>query len=146
MRAPLKPVMTAVTLAVATTIAIVAQGWEQDQAISTSIHAHPFDRIVIEAKDDSCVIAYRLYFLAPDGGYAHADAGRNYYRFKARVSFSDGKRSFSPEFSNRAPGKRMYRWQHDTTAEGCWGAKAHRVAYVDVEGCRNRNCKVQPFE
>ncbi|MBN2193376.1 MAG: hypothetical protein JW751_11220 [Polyangiaceae bacterium] len=114
--------------------------------IITSIHDHKFDRIETKRVGDGCEVEYVLHFGAPAARYTDPAPVRNYYRFKARVSLSEGHRSFSPQFANRVPGRRVYRWKHDTTAEGCWAQKPHKVFYVDVEGCRNRNCKVEPFK
>ncbi len=133
-------------LAAGLTTAAIARGWEVDQAINTSIHAHSFDRIEMERLGESCKLGFVLHFSAPSSGYQDPAPVRNLYRFKARVSLNDRRRVYSGEFVNRAPGRRVYRWQHDTTAEGCWAAQPAKIYYVDVEGCRVKNCTVEPFK
>ncbi len=134
------------TLAAGITTAAIAYGWEIDQAISTSIHHHTFDRVELERPGDGCKLDVALHFSAPSSGYQDSAPVRNFYRFKARVSLSERHRIYSREFFNRVPGRRVYRWQHDTTAEGCWAATPAKVYFVDVEGCRVRNCTVEPFK
>jgi hypothetical protein len=128
------------------TIALVASGWEKEGKINASIHDHLFHKAVIKQEGSGCVVSFKLSFLAPKAGYQAAERGRNYYRFKARVKLSEGKTVFSPQFANNAPGNRAYTWFTDTTGEGCWAEKEHKLYNVDVEGCRNRNCRVRPFE
>lgn len=128
------------------TLAVTANGWEKEAEFRTSVHDHAFNKLAVTQAGSGCVVNYSIWFNAPYGGYEDPAKGRNYYRFKVRVTLSEGKTSFSPEFANRAPGKRVYKWSHDTTGEGCWGEQLHKVFNVDIEGCRNRNCQIEPFK
>jgi hypothetical protein len=133
-------------LAGVTATSIAAYGWKMEGKINASIHDHAFYKVKMEQPGDGCVVNFKLTFYAPSNGYQDPAKGRNYYRFKARVELSEGKTVFSPQFANDAPGRRSYRWSTDTTEEGCWAEKPHKLYNVDVEGCRNRNCRVKPFE
>ncbi len=127
-------------------MAVTAYAWEKEAKINASVHNHSFHRVVMEQPGGGCVLHFKLSFRAPSEGYQDAAKGRNYYRFKARVELSEGKTVFSPQFANDASGNRVYRWSTDTTGEGCWAAQPPKLYNVDVEGCRNRNCKVRPFQ
>lgn len=132
-------------IAMATTFAWVTHAWQLEAPFNTSVHEHGFHRLAVARVGDSCQIDFRLSFDAPRSGYASAEVGRNYYRFRARAMLTGGRKVLSPEFGNRAPGKRVYRWRHDTSDEGCWAADPQKVFAVDIEGCRNRNCRIAPF-
>jgi hypothetical protein len=129
-----------------TVTAVAAYGWKMEGKINAKIHEHAFYKATMEQPGSGCVLNFKLTFYAPSTGYQAPEKGRNYYRFKARVELSEGKTVFSPQFANDAPGNRAFRWSTDTTGEGCWAQKPHKLYNVDVEGCRNRNCRVRPFE
>ena len=128
------------------TIAVVANGWETDTKFNATVHDHSFHTLVMQRKGDSCVVDFKLSFRAPKERYQAADKGRNYYRFKARILLSERRLSFSRPFANDAPGNRAFHWSVDTTGDGCWAEKPHKIFNVDVEGCRNRNCRIRPFD
>ena len=142
----LKRLLSVSVLIQAGAFAFVANGWEKEGRINASVHDHVFHKMVIEQLGDGCVVNFRLSFRAPSAGYSDPEKGRNYYRFKARVKLSEGETVYSPQFANNKPGNRAYWWSEDTTEAGCWGKKLHKLYNVDVEGCRNRNCRVRPFE
>ena len=127
------------------TIAVVANGWEAEAKFNTSVHDHTFHKLVMQQKGDSCVVDFKLSFRAPAARYQAPDAILNYYRFKAQVLLSEGKTLYSRPFANDAPGNRVFRWSVDTTGDGCWAQKPHKIYNLDVEGCRNRNCRIRPF-
>ena len=132
-------------LLAATTTGVVAYGWEKDADFRASVHDHVFSRVVARG-DGSCSVHFKLSFQAPSSAYSAPEPGRNYYRFRAKVDLSERHTVLSPQFANNKPGRRMYQWYHDTSSDGCWGKELHKVFNVDVEGCRNRNCRVRPFE
>jgi len=121
-----------------------ALSWSQKARISARVHHHEFDVVGVET--NGCTINVQLYFTAPEAGYREAAPVRNHYRFDARVEFADGRRFFTGVFQNTAPGRRVLRHAHDTTGEGCWAKGDLKLRGVDVEGCRNRRCKVPAFK
>lgn len=116
-----------------------AFGWMQSTIFRASVHHHEFDKIAIE--NDGCKLNVTLWFTAPEDRYSDPNPVRNQFRFDARVKLDD--REFrTGVFRNEAPGRRRFHTVIDTTADGCWAKNEHKVRDVDVNGCRNRNCRV----
>ena len=118
----------------------VAEAWSEKIGFSATVHGHAFDQIEVES--DGCSLRGALYFTAPEGAYADKkNEVRNHYRFRARIEFAD--RSFKTGiFTNDKPGRRRFRYVHDTSGEGCWAKQTQKLRGVHVDGCRNRACKV----
>lgn len=131
-------------VAAMTAAAWEAYAWRVDAELSASIHDHRFHKVTVQGTG-TCNAEVAVYFQAPAGGYNHAEKGRNFYQFRAKVELSEQRVVLSPTFSNDQPGQRRFRFTHDTSSEGCWAKQAPKIFHLDVEGCRNRNCKVEPF-
>jgi hypothetical protein len=122
-----------------------ALSWSQRVQIAARVHNHVFDDVSIESS--GCTLNLALYFTAPEGGYRDPNAAvRNHYRFDARVSLSEGRKFHTGVFQNTQPGRRRFRHAHDTASEGCWAKQELKLRAVDIEGCRNRRCKVPSFK
>jgi hypothetical protein len=124
--------------------ALPAFGWVFEIPFGARVNGHQFDKIRVEGKE--CELALKLSFDAPPKQYDSGAKNRNYHRFRARVSLKNGKSVVTPVFFNDAPGRRAYRYRHDTAADGCWAKEKTTVVKVDVEGCRARGCKVEEFK
>ena len=121
----------------------VALAWTQRAPIDVTVHKHHFHKI--KAATEGCVVKTALYFVAPQEGYKSRARNRNHFRFRARIQLSEERELVSPVFFNRAPGRRVYRFEHDTSGDGCWAEKEHKIYRVDVDGCRSRACQIQAF-
>ncbi len=121
-----------------------ALAWSGKAPFTAMVHDHEYHDVALE--NDGCKVRYRLYFNAPDSRYEAKNGARDYYRFKARIELHGDKNVISPVFGNAAPGERVYAATFDTTSEGCWAKEAQKLAGVDVEGCRGRNCTPKPFQ
>jgi hypothetical protein len=118
-----------------------AGAWEKKAELEVQVHDHAFSKVSATSVGE-CALELSVHFGAPAERYG---AGKGHYKFRARVELSGGKRVTSPVFMNRAPGRRVYRFTFDTTGEGCWAKQEHKIFDLDVEGCRGRGCKVEPF-
>lgn len=125
-------------------VAAPAAAWKFEIAFGATVNGHRFDKIKVE--NDGCKLASTLWFDAPSDQYASRAKNRNYHRFRARITFDNGKLVTSGVFGNSAAGRRIYTVHHDTSADGCWGKQKAAVRNVEVEGCRARGCKVGEFE
>lgn len=121
----------------------IALAWTSASPFSAKIHNHDFNHVAVH--DEACVVKTKLKFVAPEAQYQDDAAVRNYYRFKARTRFASGKKALSPVFFSQRPGTHEFEFSFDTATEGCWGKSEQKVIGVDVEGCRGRNCTVEPF-
>jgi hypothetical protein len=121
-----------------------ALSWSQRARIMARVHHHEFD--VVRVESNGCTLNLELYFTAPEAGYREPAPVRNHYRFDARVQFADGRKFFTGVFQNTQPGRRVLRHAYDTNSEGCWAKQELKLRGVDVEGCRNRRCKVPAFK
>ncbi|HEY8944820.1 MAG TPA: hypothetical protein VIM73_11180 [Polyangiaceae bacterium] len=128
-------------LLAALTVPASATAWERDAAFGARVHGHEFTRVVL--RTSNCQIEYSLRFSAPAAAYPRSGLG--YYRFHVRVQLSDGRSIVSPVFGNRAPGERVYTQSFDTTPDGCWASREHKLFGVNVEACRGRTCTPDPF-
>ena len=124
--------------------ATVALAWTQEAPIDVTVHSHHFHAVKVST--DRCAIRVSLWFNAPQEGYSSGNASRNHFRFRARIGLSEDELLVSPVFSNRGAGERVYSFEHDTAAEGCWAKTAHKVFRVDVDGCRSRACEIPAFK
>ena len=124
--------------------ATVALAWTEEAPIDVTVHSHNFHDVKVSA--DGCTARVSLWFNAPREGYSSRYAHQNHFRFRARVGLSDNELLVSPVFSNRGAGERVYSFDHDTTAEGCWAKTLHKVFRVDVDGCRSRACEIPAFK
>lgn len=130
--------------AVVCSAALLAGAWEAKAPFSATINGHKFSEL--RATSSDCTLKVRLRFTAPKDKYTSGAPRRNYYRFKARLELSDNITVDSPVFGNRAAGRRVYTFQHDSTGQRCWAKQEHKVRNVDIEGCRGRGCRVEPFD
>lgn len=112
--------------------------------IDVRVHEHVFDRVHVESK--GCAVTAKLHFSAPEAGYRSGTRERDYHRFRARIRLTEGRTLESPVFGNPKPGRRLYTFTYDTTAEGCWAEQQHKLQGVDVEACRGRRCVPKTFE
>jgi hypothetical protein len=122
----------------------ISFAWNADAPFQASVHDHVFDRAVLSSND--CTVDFALYFTAPSERYENPVATKNYYRFHARLRFEGGHQPRTLVFGNRASGRRVYRTQIDTSADGCWAKSKQKLFGVDVEGCRGRQCRPDEFE
>lgn len=121
-----------------------ALAWKSDSPFVVHVHKHAFDRAVITQNE--CKLDVELYFSAPEEGYRSERRGRNYYLFHARFKFDATHRPSTLVFGNGAAGRRVYKTEFDTSAEGCWAKTEQHLLGVDIEGCRGRHCTPDPFE
>jgi hypothetical protein len=124
--------------------ATAALGWTQEAPIDVTVHSHNFHTVKVSAAD--CIVQVGLWFNAPPAGYSSRYASQNQFRFQARVGLTEGKLLVSRVFSNRGAGERVYRFEHDTTQEGCWAKTGLKILRVDVDGCRSRACEIPAFK
>lgn len=124
--------------------ATAALAWTREAPIDVTVHSHEFHTVNVST--DNCTIRVSLWFKAPKAGYSSQYASQNHFRFRARVGMSENKEFASRVFFNRGAGERVYRFEHDTTAEGCWAKTDHKVYRVDVDGCRSRACQIPAFK
>lgn len=135
-------VATTVTLVLAmTTLSGLALAWKRQASIDVGVHAHRFTKVLVE--NTECTLRYRLDFSAPPEAYAKT---KHPHRFRARLKLEDGRFVTSPVFDNRTPGDRAYTQTYDTSAEGCWASREHKLFGVDVEGCRGQGCTPDAFD
>ncbi|NLE87629.1 MAG: hypothetical protein GX607_14670 [Myxococcales bacterium] len=126
------------------TAPVLAWAWGQSALINVKVHDHTFDRVSIESAE--CTVHAKLHFAAPASGYDSGARERNYHRFKARIRLTNDQAIVSPIFGNPRPGRRMYTFSYDTSAEGCWAKEEHKLKGVDIEACRGRRCEPEPFK
>jgi hypothetical protein len=138
------PTIAALAAAAFLLAALPAAAWTFEIPFSARVNGHRFDKIKVQ--NDECKLAATLWFDAPRDGYASRSKVRNYHRFRARITFGNGKVVTSDVFGNRAPGRRIYTVRHDSSGDGCWAKQKAEVRNVDIEGCRARGCKVEEFE
>jgi hypothetical protein len=124
--------------------ATVVLAWTQEAPIDVTVHSHNFHTVKVST--DNCTIKASLWFSAPQEGYSSRYANQNHFRFRARIALSEDKLLISPVFSNRGPGERVYRFEQDTTSDGCWAKTPHKVFRVEVDGCRSRACEIPAFK
>ena len=122
----------------------VALAWRQQANFETQIHGHEFYRVSVEA--NQCELKLRVLFTAPETGYRHEVAAKNFYRFRARLQLAQGRNVVTRIFSNSAPGTRGYSYVFDTATDGCWAKLEHEIRGVDIEGCRGSGCTPEAFE
>jgi hypothetical protein len=135
-----------ITLGVALTapLALAKSPWWDEAKIRVMVHDHVFHRVTANAI--GCSVRVRLHFDAPHSGYGEPAPERNYYRFSAKVSFSDGQGFVSEPIGNAEGGARVIAFSHDTTEQGCWAEREHTLRKVDVHACRGAGCVPEPFE
>jgi hypothetical protein len=125
--------------------ALSARAWTEKGPFSATIHGHEFQTAEVDGGDD-CSVSVKIRFVAPADKYRRPNRSLNYYRFRARVRFADGKQAVSKVFGNGEPGKRIYQYNYDTGPEGCWSKQPHKILNVDIEGCNARGCRVRAFK
>ena len=127
---------------VSSSVVIAGAGWSNEAEPTVRVHKHTFDKVGIEAS--GCVLNLRLHFDATKEAYSdERNPGRNHYHFVGEVKLKSGHSLTTPRFANKAPGRRIYRKQFDTTGEGCWGKSADKIIKLDVDACRGRLCQVE---
>lgn len=122
----------------------LAFAWTSGSPFSATVHGHHFKRVAV--RDDGCVVKTTVEFTAPEQGYKDPAPVRNYYRFKARARFASGKEATSPVFFSQQPGTHRFEFNFDTTSAACWAKAEQKLIGVDVEGCRGKGCRVEPFQ
>lgn len=122
----------------------LALAWTQEAQFGARVHKHEFSRVSLTAV--GCTIKARVFFDAPDEAYKDPTPSRNYYRFHARIKLDSEHALITRVFHNDAPGARVYDYEQDTSAEGCWAKTESHPRDVDVEGCRGRGCTPEPFK
>jgi len=125
-------------------VVLANASWTQGSAIQARVHAHEFDRVSIQSQD--CSLTAKVWFSAPESGYTDRSKVRNVYRFRARVKLDGGREMTSGEFRTSTPGRKVWTWTHDTSADGCWAKQKPPLRQVLVEGCRGKGCPVPAFE
>jgi len=121
-----------------------ALAWNQEALFGATVHGHRFEGVLIEGAD--CTLKVRLSFQAPAEGYKAESPGRNHYRFIGRLKLDGGRTVLTHYFYNDTPGARVYNDVRDTSAEGCWAKERHKLQGIDVEGCRGKGCRPEPFK
>lgn len=121
-----------------------ALAWNQEALFGATVHGHEFAKVVVAGED--CKVKVRLFFRAPEQAYKSESPARNHYRFKGRLKLDGGKVVLTRVFYNDRAGARVYDYSHDTSGEGCWAKDKHKLAGIDVEGCRGKGCTPQPFQ
>ena len=135
----------ALALLTVTPFAMAASGWKSEGRPRVTVHKHVFDHVIVEST--GCELRFNLYFDAPTEGYADKrNAVRNHYRFLAEIKFADGQTIHTDHFNNRAPGRRVYRYRHDTGDGGCWARNKNKIVKLNVSACRGRRCRPNPLE
>ncbi|MGC4094806.1 MAG: hypothetical protein QM756_44190 [Polyangiaceae bacterium] len=119
----------------------LASAWSQRAEFGVRTHGHSFNKAVIESSD--CTLHYKLYFAAP--AEAYEKPGKAHFQFRARIRFGSGKAVVSKVFGNHGGGARIYEYDYDTGAEGCWAKDEQKLLGVDVEACRGRGCTPAEF-
>jgi hypothetical protein len=122
----------------------LALAWTQSADFGARVHKHEFSRVVLTG--EGCMLKARVFFDAPEEAYKDDIASRNYYRFHARIKLDSEHVVLTRFFHNDAPGARVYDYEQDTTSEGCWAKTESHARGVDVEGCRGRGCRPEPFK
>ena len=125
-------------VAVALLTSLAAGAWTRKVKLGVSVHNHQFWETWVQG--DECTAQITLRFRAPEAGYQARSKVANYYRFKARLELDNGREIESRIFFNRKPGARMYRFDHDTTADGCWAKKRRSLRRLNVDACRGKGC------
>lgn len=121
-----------------------ADAWRASAPFRATVNKHVFDKVKVVT--DGCDARFTIYFDAPKEMYSDDAPVRNHHRFRARIKLSDGRTVTTNRFYNDKAGKRMYVYRLDTSADGCWAKQEHQLRKVDVNGCRNKKCRIQPFE
>jgi hypothetical protein len=124
---------------------VAALAWSHQASFETRIHGHEFSKVTLDSNDD-CTLSVRVFFSAPEAGYASESPPRNVYRFHVRTKLAGGRATVTRIFNNKAAGARFYGYEHDTSAQGCWAKAEHKIQGIDVEGCRGAGCTPAPFE
>lgn len=118
--------------------------WWDEATIQVRVHDHRFHRVTANAI--GCDVRVRLHFDAPEVSYQEPAPERNHYRFTAQVTLSEGQTFRSEPFSNAEAGARVFAFSHDSSGQGCWAEREHRLRKVDVHACRGKGCVPEPFE
>ena len=133
---------TTVALLLLPTVALAA--WKQEALFGARVHHHEFEQVQVDNNGD-CLLGVHISFQAPAEGYKGESPARNYYRFIGRLKF-DGRTVITRFFSNDKAGSRIYNDTIDTSTDGCWAKEKHKLHGIDVEGCRGKGCKPEPFK
>ncbi len=123
--------------------AAIAAAWELEAPVEFTVNQHLFSGAKVSS--DGCSLTVRIDFDAPKEGYSSRVVVRNYYRFQARLKFSENHFVMSPVFFNRGAGRRTYSFTQDTTEAGCWAKKRLKLYDLDIVGCRGKGCRPDPF-
>jgi hypothetical protein len=130
---------------VVSTVALAGGGWEDSASLGVTVDGHAFHDVKVVA--GGCKLASTLRFEAPAKGYEDPrNPVRNYHLFQARVRFASGRSVDSKVFGNAGPGERIYTFESDTAAAGCWAKEPNKVVKLDVIGCRGHSCDLGAFD
>ena len=106
-----------------------ANAWKANGRIRYDVLGWKFSKVKVQngrLDSEKCKIELTLFFKAPS---------IDLIRFKALVKFKSGASMWTPNFENRAIGKRKYSFTFDTTEQGCWAKKKQRPVSLGVLGC-----------
>ncbi len=115
-----------------------ADAWEKRAPLTVKVHQHHFHEVRVSAQE--CTLSVLVRFEAPENKYAAGNPVADYYRFRPRLEMSDNMRVDGPIFFNRKPGRRMFRFEHDTSNAGCWAKKRRSLRRVEIDACRGQRC------
>jgi hypothetical protein len=118
--------------------------WWHEANPQITVHEHSFYRVTLN--NIGCELRVRLYVDAPFERYRDADEAKNHYRFRALLKLAGGHSISSPEFSNDAPGLRVFAFTHDSNDAGCWAKEPRKLRKLDVNACRGKGCSVDAFK
>lgn len=124
-------------------LAVADAPWSHEISPTVAVNGHTFHRVKVDAT--GCTAHFQLFFKAPEEMYADKkNLVRNFYRFLGRVRIGDHQVD-SGSFVNRAPGERVYSFDFDSTTQGCWTKQLTKLWKLDVNGCRDQRCVVEPL-
>ncbi|MCA9522388.1 MAG: hypothetical protein KC609_15510 [Myxococcales bacterium] len=113
-----------------------------DRATFSSLHVlgHHFHTATVRngsyGDGTQCSLYFKVSFFAPS---------TYYHRFQTKLMMSGGAWVRSPVFFNQGYGQREYRFSFDTTNQGCWARRYHRITFMTVHGCSGYGCYVRPI-
>lgn len=115
--------------------------WNDTATFSTlSVLGHHFHTALVRngspQANTQCTLFFRIKFTSPTSYY---------HRFQAKITMSGGAWVRTRAFFNQGYGERVYRFNYDTSAQGCWAQRYHRITYLTVHGCTGYGCYVRPI-
>jgi len=114
-----------------------ASAWSARANFNVSLFGSKFHRVEMRRfYTNQCLAEVTVRFYAPYNVYT---------KFQVRVTLQSGAWFRSTVFFNNRSGEREFRWEYNTTAQGCWTKSAQRAAYLEVHGCKGSGCTVSEF-